>query len=46
MSARKWLTKLNPRSEEGREFEEFFCSYEDKLQAAIYYLESVSETSL
>jgi len=44
--AKKWLAKLNPRSEEGRWFEEFSYSYEDKLQAAIDYLEAMRETGL
>ena len=43
---KKWLAKLNPRSEEGRWFEEFSYSYEDKLQAAIDYLEAMRETGL
>ena len=44
--AKKWLEKLNPRSEEGRWFEEFSYSYENKLQAAIDYLEAMRETGL
>lgn len=42
--ARQWLKELNPRSEEGQWFEEFSYSYEDKLQAAIDYLEAMRET--
>lgn len=41
-----WLKKLNPNSEEGRWFEEFSYSYEDKLQAAIDYLEAMRESGL
>ncbi|NJQ98851.1 MAG: hypothetical protein HC784_17435, partial [Hydrococcus sp. CSU_1_8] len=32
--AQEWLKKLNPRSEEGKWFEEFSYSYESKLEAA------------
>lgn len=44
--ARQWLKNLNSNSEEGRWFEEFSYSYEDKLQAAIDYLEAMRETGL
>lgn len=44
--AQQWLKDLNPRSEEGKWFEEFSYSYEDKLQAAIDYLEAMGETGL
>lgn len=44
--AQQWLTKLNPRSEEGKWFEEFSYSYESKLEAAIDYLEAMRETGL
>ena len=44
--AKQWLKKLNPQSEEGRWFEEFSYSYENKLQAAIDYLEAMRETGL
>ena len=44
--AKQWLKDLNPRSEEGRWFEEFSYSYEDKLQAAVDYLEAMRETGL
>lgn len=44
--AKTWLLKLNPRSEEGQWFQEFSYSYEDKLQAAIDYLEAMRETGL
>ena len=44
--AKEWLAKLNPRSEEGKWFQEFSYSYEDKLKAAIDYLEAMRETGL
>ena len=44
--AKQWLNNLNLRSEEGKWFEEFSYSYEDKLQAAIDYLEAMRETGL
>jgi len=44
--AKKWLEKLNPNSEEGKWFREFSYSYENKLQAAIDYLEALRETGL
>ncbi len=44
--AAQWLKNLNPRSEEGKWFEEFSYSYEDKLQAATDYLEAMRETGL
>ena len=44
--AQQWLKNLNPRSEEGKWFEEFSYSYEDKLQAAIDYLEAMRESGL
>lgn len=44
--AKEWLKNLNPRSEEGKWFEEFSYSYEDKHQAAIDYLEAMRETGL
>ena len=44
--AKKWLEKLDPRSEEGKWFKEFSYSYENKLQAAIDYLEAMRETGL
>jgi hypothetical protein len=42
--AQEWLKKLNPRSEEGIWFEEFSYSYENKLEAAIDYLEALRES--
>ena len=44
--AQQWLKNLDLRSEEGKWFEEFSYSYEDKLQAAIDYLEAMRETGL
>lgn len=44
--AKQWLVKLDPKSEEGRWFKEFSYSYENKLQAAIDYLEAMRETGL
>ena len=42
--ATEWLKNLNPRSEEGRWFEEFSYSYPSKLEAAIDYLDALRET--
>ncbi|MFB8790556.1 MAG: hypothetical protein U7123_17305 [Potamolinea sp.] len=42
--ATEWLKKINPRSEEGRWFEEFSYSYSSKLEAAIDYLQALRET--
>lgn len=44
--AQQWLKNLDLRSPEGRWFEEFSYSYEDKLQAAIDYLEAMRETGM
>lgn len=44
--AKEWLKTINPRSEEGRWFEDFSYSYENKLEAAIDYLEALRETGL
>lgn len=44
--ATEWLKNLNPRSEEGRWFEDFSYSYPSKLEAAIDYLQALRETSL
>ena len=44
--ATEWLKNLNPRSEEGRWFEEFSYSYPSKLEAAIDYLAALRETNL
>ncbi len=45
-TAKQWLKNLNPRSEEGRWFEEFSYSYENKLEAASDYLEAMRESGL
>lgn len=45
-TAKEWLKNLNPSSEEGKWFEEFSYSYEDKLKAAIDYLEAMRESGL
>ncbi|HEY9893673.1 MAG TPA: hypothetical protein V6D37_18130, partial [Candidatus Sericytochromatia bacterium] len=42
--ATEWLKTLNPRSDEGRWFEEFSYSYSSKLEAAIEYLQALRET--
>ena len=42
----QWLKTLNPRSEEGKWFEEFSYSYDSKLAAAIDYLEAMQESGL
>ncbi|AFY79306.1 hypothetical protein Ple7327_4175 [Pleurocapsa sp. PCC 7327] len=42
--AQEWLKKLNPRSEEGMWFEEFSYAYDNKLEAAIDYLEALRES--
>jgi len=44
--AAEWLRNLNPRSEEGRWFEEFSFSYPSKLDAAIEYLLALRDTYL
>ena len=44
--AAQWLKTLNPRSEEGKWFEEFSYSYDSKLAAAIDYLEAMGESGL
>jgi hypothetical protein len=41
--ARKWLSQLKPKSDEGVWFEEFACNYESRLEAAIEYLEALQE---
>ena len=46
VKAQKWLQNLNLRSEEGQWFEEFSYSYENKLEAAIDYLEAMRESGL
>jgi hypothetical protein len=44
--AKEWLQKLNPKSDEGRWFEEFAYSYESKLEAAIDYLQALRDSGL
>ena len=44
--ATEWLKNLNPRSEEGRWFEEFSYSYPSKLDAAVEYLLALRDTYL
>ncbi|BAZ43316.1 hypothetical protein NIES4102_03160 [Chondrocystis sp. NIES-4102] len=44
--AQQWLIQLNPRSEEGKWFEEFAYGYDSKLEAAVDYLEAMDETGL
>jgi hypothetical protein len=44
--AKEWLQKLNPKSDEGRWFEEFSYSYESKLAAAIDYLQALRDSGL
>ena len=44
--AATWLKNLNPKSNEGRWFEEFACNYSSRLEAAIDYLEALSEVDL
>ncbi len=41
--AQQWLQQLNPSTEEGRWFEDFACSYESPLEAAIDYLEALQD---
>lgn len=44
-TASDWLKQLNPKSAEGRWFEEFACSYASRLEAAIDYLEALEEVN-
>ena len=41
--AQHWLDTLDPKSTEGRWFEEFGCNYDSRLEAAIAYLEALQE---
>ncbi|MEG3436001.1 hypothetical protein V0288_02620 [Pannus brasiliensis CCIBt3594] len=41
--AKKWLETLDPKSEEGRWFEEFSYSHESRLEAATIYLDALRE---
>lgn len=43
--ARKWLETLDPKSEEGRWFEEFSYSHESRLEAAIIYLDALRDVN-
>jgi hypothetical protein len=43
--AREWLKRLNPKTPEGRWFEEFACGYESPMDAAIDYLEALQEVN-
>jgi hypothetical protein len=43
-TAQAWLKQLNPKSDEGRWFEEFSCSYDSKIEAAMHYLEALRES--
>jgi len=44
--AKQWLDKLDPKSEEGRWFEEFSYAYDSPLEAAITYLEALGEVNI
>ncbi|PSF37759.1 hypothetical protein C7H19_09445 [Aphanothece hegewaldii CCALA 016] len=39
-----WLKQLNPKSDEGKWFEEFSYSYDSKIEAAMQYLEALRES--
>lgn len=41
--AEQWLKSLQPKSSEGRWFEEFACHYSSRLEAAIDYLEALQD---
>lgn len=43
--ATQWLRELDPKSSEGRWFEEFSCNYESRLEAAIDYLEALHDVN-
>jgi hypothetical protein len=43
--AAEWLKALDPKSTEGKWFEEFACNYASRLEAAIDYLEALKEVS-
>ncbi|MGG6268093.1 salt stress protein, Slr1339 family [Leptolyngbya sp. AN03gr2] len=43
VKAQEWLKNLDPNSSEGRWFEEFACNYENRIVAAIDYLEALQE---
>jgi hypothetical protein len=44
--ARRWLSNLNPQSEEGRWFEEFAYSYDSRVKAAMDYLEALKDVGI
>lgn len=44
--AKMWLKQLNPKSDEGKWFEEFSYSYESKIEAAMHYLEAMRESGM
>jgi hypothetical protein len=44
--AKQWLRQLNSRSTEGRWFDEFACNYDSRLEAAIDYLEALTEVDV
>lgn len=44
--AQEWLKKLDPKSEEGKWFEEFAYSHTSRLEAAMDYLAALRETGL
>jgi uncharacterized protein (DUF3084 family) len=41
--AQEWLKTLDPKSDEGRWFEEFAYSHESPLEAAMIYLDALRE---
>lgn len=41
-----WLKQLNPKSDEGKWFEEFSYSYDSKVEAAMHYLEALRESGM
>lgn len=43
LTAQQWLKTIDPKSTEGRWFEEFGCNYDSRLDAAIAYLEALQE---
>ena len=43
LKAQQWLETIDPKSTEGRWFEEFGCNYDSRLDAAIAYLEALQE---
>jgi hypothetical protein len=41
--AESWLTNLAQNSAEGRWFDEFACNYNNRIEAAIVYLEALED---